>query len=97
MNSILLYLGLLIVGGLLSYKGLVHKELYHRLDIVQLICLFALLFTMGLRIGMDDKVIDAFAQIGLHASIFAAFTVIGSVLFVMLFRRGWLWLRREKA
>lgn len=97
MSSILLYLGLLILGGLLSYKGLVHKELYHRLDIVQLICLFALLFTMGLRIGMDDKVIDAFAQIGLHASIFAAFTVVGSVLFVTLFRRGWLWLRREKA
>lgn len=96
MSSILLYLGLLIVGGLLSYKGLVHKELYHRLDIVQLICLFVLLFTMGLRIGMDDQVIDAFAQIGLHASIFAAFTVIGSVLFVMLFRRGWLWFRKEK-
>ena len=71
MSSILLYLGLLILGGLLSYKGLVHKELYHRLDIVQLICLFALLFT--------------------------TFTVVGSVLFVMLFRRGWLWLRREKA
>lgn len=96
MSSILLYLGLLIVGGVLSYKGLVHKELYHRLDIVQLICLFALLFTMGIRIGMDDKVIDAFAQIGLHASIFAAFTVIGSVIFVTLFRRGWLWIRREK-
>lgn len=97
MSSIVLYLGLLILGGLLSYKGLVHKELFHRLDMVQLICLFVLLFTMGLRIGMDDKVIEAFAQIGFHASIFAAFTVIGSVFFVMVFRRGWLWLRREKA
>jgi len=79
MSSILLYLSLLIVGGLLSYKGLIHTQLMNRIDKLQLACLFALLFIMGLRIGMDDRVLKAFAQIGFHAILFALFTVIGSV------------------
>lgn len=96
MSSILLYLALLILGGLLSYKGLVHKELYHRLDVIQMICLFALLFTMGLRIGMDDEVIRAFGQIGLHATIFALFTVAGSIFAVFALRKGWKYIRGGK-
>ena len=79
MSSILLYLSLLIVGGILSYKGLIHSQLMNKIDKLQLACLFALLFIMGLRIGMDDRVLKAFAQIGLHSILFALFTIIGSV------------------
>ncbi len=84
MSSILLYLGLLIIGGFLSYRGWIHKGLSSKIDKLQLACLFALLFIMGLRIGMNDSVLNAFAQIGLHAVLYAVFTIAGSVLVVHL-------------
>lgn len=87
MSSILLYLGLLIVGGVLSFKGLIHKNLMDKIDKLQLACLFTLLFIMGLRIGMDDQIIKAFAEIGLHAVLFAIFTIAGSVGVVHLLLR----------
>lgn len=91
MSSILLYLGLLIFGGILSYKGLIHSQLMNKIDKLQLACLFALLFIMGLRIGMDDRVLKAFAQIGFHAILFAMFTIAGSVgvvhLLLKIFRK----------
>lgn len=84
MSSIFLYLALLIVGGFLSYRGWIHKGLSEKIDKLQLACLFMLLFIMGLRIGMDDRVIEGFAQIGLHAVLFGLFTIIGSVIGVHL-------------
>jgi uncharacterized membrane protein YbjE (DUF340 family) len=79
-----LYLALLIIGGFLSYRGWIHKGLSEKIDKLQLACLFLLLFVMGLRIGMDDRVISAFAQIGFHAVLFGIFTIFGSVLCVHL-------------
>lgn len=91
MSSILLYLALLIFGGFLSYKGLIHEKLMNKIDKLQLACLYALLFIMGLRIGMDDRVLKAFAQIGVHAIIFSIFTIVGSVavvhVLVKIYRR----------
>ncbi|GAB6107134.1 LysO family transporter [Fusibacter bizertensis] len=84
MSSILLYLGLLIVGGFLSFRGWIHKGLSAKIDKLQLACLFALLFVMGMRIGMNDSVLKAFAQIGLHAVLYATFTIVGSVIAVHL-------------
>lgn len=80
MSSILLYLALLIVGGLMSYRGWIHKGLSEKIDKLQLACLFLLLFVMGIRIGMDDRVIKGFAQIGMHAVLFGLFTIMGSVI-----------------
>lgn len=85
MSSIFLYLFLLILGGYLSYKGLIWKALSEKIDKLQLLCLFVLLFIMGLRIGMDDRVLDAFAQIGLHAVLYGIATVMGSLLMVHIF------------
>ena len=85
MSSVLLYLGLLIIGGFLSYRGYIHKSFMAKIDKLQLACLFTLLFIMGMRIGMDDKILDAFAQIGLHAVLFSLATIGGSILFVHLF------------
>lgn len=84
MSSIILYLALLIIGGFLSYRGWIHKGLSDRIDKLQLACLFLLLFIMGLRIGMDERVIKAFAQIGFHAVLFGFFTILGSVICVHL-------------
>ena len=64
----------------MSYRGWIHKGLSDKIDKLQLACLFMLLFIMGLRIGMDDRVIKGFAQIGLHAVLFGLFTIAGSVL-----------------
>lgn len=88
MSSILLYLLLLIAGGFLSYRGVVSQKLFDKMEHIQLICLFILLFTMGLRIGMDDRVIKAFLKLGIHATLFAFVSVLFSVLMVWLFRKA---------
>mgnify|MGYP000858769715 CR=1 FL=1 len=97
MSSILLYLALLIVGGFLSYRGWIHKGLSEKIDKLQLACLFALLFVMGIRIGMDDRVIEGFAQIGLHAILFGISTIVGSVLMVHLAVKGLQSIRRRSS
>lgn len=87
MSGILLYLGLLIIGGIFSYRGWIHKAMLARIDRLQMACLFGLLFIMGMRIGMDDRVKEAFFKIGLHAVLFGIFTVVFSVLTVHLMLR----------
>ena len=63
MSGILLYLGLLIIGGIFSYRGWIHKAMLARIDRLQMACLFGLLFIMGMRIGMDDRVKEAFLNL----------------------------------
>ncbi|MBF4692977.1 DUF340 domain-containing protein [Fusibacter ferrireducens] len=96
MSSIFLYLLLLIVGGFLSYRGVVPRKLFDKLEHIQLICLFILLFAMGLRIGMDDRVINAFLKLGIHATLFALVSIFFSILTVWLFRKTLLKLLTKK-
>ncbi|GAU78114.1 hypothetical protein F3D3_2746 [Fusibacter sp. 3D3] len=92
-----MYLLLLIVGGFLSYRGVVSQKLFDKLEHIQLICLFILLFTMGLRIGMDDRVINAFLKLGVHATFFALVSVVFSVLMVWILRKTLLKILTKKA
>ncbi len=87
MSSILLYLILLVAGAFLSYRGVVSKKVFDKVEHIQMACLYILLFTMGLRIGMDDRVIKAFLKIGIHATLYAAISVVFSVVMVLLLRK----------
>lgn len=77
-----LYLTILTIGGLIGYKKGIKKEIANKIDTIQGICLLFLLFIMGVRMGLDDKVISSFLKLGYQAAILAVFSIIFSVIFV---------------
>jgi len=84
---VLLYFGLLALGWFLSNKGLIHDKLMGKISHIQTVILFGLIFTMGVRVGMDEQVISSIGQIGLKAVIFAVVTAGLSILFVHILSR----------
>ncbi|WIV13409.1 LysO family transporter [Proteiniborus sp. MB09-C3] len=81
---LLLYLGILIIGGFFGYKDYGGKRLDSKLGTIQTICLLFLLFIMGLRMGLDEKVISSFFELGFQALVISIFTITFSVLLVKL-------------
>ncbi len=86
-TRLLLYLAILIIGALAGYKELVGKKLESKLNIIQTICLLFLLFIMGVRMGLDDKVISSFGELGFQAIVISIFTITFSVLLVKLVKK----------
>lgn len=84
---LILYLGILALGGLIGYKDKVSKKLQTNLNTIQNICLLFLLFVMGITIGINDEVISNIFSIGLKAGIISIFTILFSIIFVRLIRR----------
>lgn len=82
--SLLLYLLLLLAGGIIGYHDLASEKLQGKLGKIQTCCLLFLLFTMGVRIGLDENVISSFFTIGFKAIVLCSFSVLFSVLFVKL-------------
>ncbi len=82
--STLLYLVILLIGGFLSYKNLIPKKVYPQIERIQLACLILMLFSMGLKMGMDDNVVSSFLTIGFHSILFGLATIISSILFVFI-------------
>jgi len=84
LTNVLLYLVLLIIGGLLSYKGFIHEKLIRKAGSLQLFFLYILIFIMGLRIGLDREILNAIYSIGVKAGIYALATIIFSAFMVFL-------------
>ncbi|SCG83944.1 hypothetical protein DW1_2380 [Proteiniborus sp. DW1] len=83
---LLLYLGILIFGGYFGYKGYGGKNLDSKLGVIQTICLLFLLFIMGLKMGLDEKVISSFLELGFQALVISIFTITFSVILVKLIK-----------
>jgi uncharacterized membrane protein len=49
-NSIFIYFALLGIGGVLSYKGIIHDKLLKRAGYMQMVFLYILIFIMGIRL-----------------------------------------------
>lgn len=82
-----LYLGILVVGGIIGYKDKVSEKLQANLNTIQNICLLFLLFVMGMTIGINDEVISNLLSIGFKAGIISIFTVSFSIIFVYLVKK----------
>lgn len=82
-----LYLGILVLGGIIGYKDKVSEKLQANLNTIQNICLLFLLFVMGMTIGINDEVISNLLSIGFKAGIISLFTVSFSIIFVYLVKR----------
>jgi uncharacterized membrane protein YbjE (DUF340 family) len=77
-----LYLFILAIGALVGLKGKLKEQIASKMDTIQALCLFFLLFIMGIRIGVDEKVLSSFFKLGYQAVILSAFSVLFSVVFV---------------
>lgn len=86
LQRLLLLLFLLIIGGIIGYKDLISQKVSSKLGEFQLICLFLLLFIMGIKVGYDKQIINSLFTIGFKALIITLFAVIFSVLFVKIAR-----------
>lgn len=84
---LLLYLGILTLGGLIGYKDKVSEKLQSNLNLIQNICLLFLLFVMGITIGINEEVISNLLSIGAKAGIISIFTIVFSMFFVRLIRK----------
>lgn len=82
-----MYLGIIVLGGLIGAKLKLKESFIKRLGSLQTACLLFLLFVMGIKIGMDEKVINSFLSIGLNAVIMSIFTVGFSVIFVYIINK----------
>ncbi len=79
---LLLYLGLLLLGGIIGNKGKVSEKIEKNLGRIQTFFLLALLFFMGVTIGINDEIISNLLSIGFKAGIIAVFTVVFSIIAV---------------
>lgn len=83
-TTICMYFGLLIVGAILSYKGLISDKINNKLSKIQMFFLFVLIFVMGIRLGMNEEVINSLTTIGIKAFIFSLATIAGSIICVYI-------------
>ena len=92
---LILYLTILAIGGIIGYKNLVREKLLSKINLLQTMCLLLLLFTMGVRIGLDNEVISSFFKLGLQAIVISLFTIVFSILSVKLVKRFVVETKRE--
>lgn len=83
-QKMLLYLFLLIAGVLVGNIKFIKDKLIDKIEIMQLLCLFLLLFIMGLRIGMDDYIINSFLELGIKGIIISLVIIGFSLLFTFI-------------
>lgn len=81
-TRLILYLAILAFGSLIGFKVKIKDTITSKLNMIQTLCLFFLLFIMGIRIGVDEKVLSSFFKLGYQAIILSVFSVFFSVLFV---------------
>ena len=80
LTRLLLYLGILILGAYIGFKDKISGKLKSQLSNIQNICLLFLLFVMGIKIGIDENVINSFFSLGVKALIMSLFTIGFSII-----------------
>lgn len=79
---IFIYFLILFLGFILGNKNKISNKLYEKVNIIQNVCLFFLLFIMGTRIGLDNSVIVSFFSIGYKAIIISVTTIFVTIVIV---------------
>lgn len=92
--KLMLYIGLLLLGMLLSRLNLFGEKVYGSLGKLQTLCLIILLTSMGINLGMNDEIVKSLATIGVKGVTFGIATTLLSVLFVNIVVR--LFFRKER-
>lgn len=88
MQTIILYIIIILVGFFITKKRLIPNKLKNKIGYFQNFALYFLLCFMGYKIGADDKIIDNISQLGVQAIIITLFITFFSVLLVYLVYKG---------
>ena len=87
LGSLLLYLGVIVLGIVLGSQKKVRKCKLGWLSKFQTIILVLLIFALGVEIGADERVISSLGTIGVSALVITLMALAGSVAAVWLVRR----------
>lgn len=80
-----LILFFLLIGFSIGYLKLFSKRFYKFNDVITKVGLVLILLTMGAKIGIDDRILGRFGEIGFQAILLALGSIVGSVVLVKLF------------
>ena len=83
-TRLLMYLAVIMLGALVGARASLGDQWKKRLGSIQTACLLLLLGVMGIKIGMDQGVIDSFLQIGYRAIVMSIFTISFSISAVLM-------------
>ena len=87
MTDTIIYLGTCVVGYLVAVPLRNQKEKLQFVGPAQIVALVCLVFCMGMRIGVNEEVVNSLDTYGLYAFIFTVATMVGSVLAIMVMRK----------
>lgn len=82
-----LYLSFIVIGGIVGRKFKLSKKFHSTLSLIQSVCLLSLLFTMGIKIGLDNDVLGSFFNIGFKAVLISVFSIVFSILGVFFSKK----------
>ncbi len=77
--TILIYIAVLLSGGFISARGFLKPGVEKLADRLLNGTLFVLIFMMGIKIGMDENVVNGFRTIGIQALVLAVSSVAFSI------------------
>lgn len=78
-DRLLLYLAMLFIGIYIGSKKMSGEKEYSVVQKAQTAALIILLFTMGIKVGADDKVISSMKTIGWNAFVITVFSIAASI------------------
>lgn len=87
-GRLFLYLAMVVIGIWIGSRKQSEKISNKLIQNVQVVALIVLLFTMGIKIGADDRVFQSLKMIGLSAGVITVLSLIFSVLAVFLVRKA---------
>ncbi len=90
--TILVYIAVLLTGGFISARGFLKPGGEKQADRLLSVSLFLLIFMMGIKIGMDEYVLNSFRTIGIQALVLVVSSVafsIGGVRLVAKYVLRW--------
>lgn len=85
MNTIIIYILIMLAGVVLAKKNLIPSFFQKRLSKLQTISLIFLLFILGYKLGSDSSLLSSIHLLGLQSFIIAASAIVFSILFVFIF------------
>lgn len=80
----LFYLSLCL-GIIIGITNLIPAKILKHNDLLMMVCVFILLFVMGLSIGLKKDIIKNFGYIGITGVLYSIICVIFSIIVVYLF------------
>ncbi|NLG82258.1 MAG: LysO family transporter [Bacilli bacterium] len=80
----LFYLSLCL-GIIIGVTNLIPAKILKHNDLLMMVCVFILLFVMGLSIGLKKDIIKNFGYIGITGVLYSIICVIFSIIVVYLF------------